>query len=116
VHDLDPLHAGQAEALLDQRRSGRRGQAAAGVDAAVMTATLSHRCDAVGLPRIETGAEVEFHAVVYVNTVVPSGVAVLAGWHEPTRGASGPVLIAGLPGLSARPTTRVLEDEGWVRR
>src|SRR5438874_649528 len=30
--------------------------------------------------RIETGAEVEFHAVVYVNTVVPSGVAVPMGW------------------------------------
>jgi carbonic anhydrase/acetyltransferase-like protein (isoleucine patch superfamily) len=30
--------------------------------------------------RIETGAEVEFHAMVYVNTVVPSGVAVPMGW------------------------------------
>src|SRR6266496_4086676 len=30
--------------------------------------------------RIETGAEVEFNAVVYVNTVVPSGVAVPMGW------------------------------------
>jgi carbonic anhydrase/acetyltransferase-like protein (isoleucine patch superfamily) len=30
--------------------------------------------------RIEAGAEVEFHAVVYVNTVVPSGVAVPMGW------------------------------------
>jgi len=30
--------------------------------------------------RIETGAEVEFHAVVYVNTVVPSGMAVPMGW------------------------------------
>ena len=29
--------------------------------------------------RIETGAEVEFNAVVYVNTVVPSGVAVPNG-------------------------------------
>src|SRR5690348_7688898 len=32
------------------------------------------------------------------------------------RCASGPVLILGLPGVSARPKTRVLEDEGWVRR
>jgi carbonic anhydrase/acetyltransferase-like protein (isoleucine patch superfamily) len=30
--------------------------------------------------RVETGAEVEFHAMVYVNTVVPSGVAVPMGW------------------------------------
>jgi gamma-carbonic anhydrase len=30
--------------------------------------------------RIEVGAEVEFHAVVYVNTVVPSGMAVPMGW------------------------------------
>ena len=30
--------------------------------------------------RIGTGAEVEFNAVVYVNTVVPSGVAVPMGW------------------------------------
>jgi carbonic anhydrase/acetyltransferase-like protein (isoleucine patch superfamily) len=30
--------------------------------------------------RIQTGAEVEFNAVVYVNTVVPSGVAVPMGW------------------------------------
>jgi hypothetical protein len=45
----------------------------------------------------------------------PTGRA-LAGRHEATRGASGPVLIVGLPGLSARPLTRLLEDEGWVRR
>ena len=30
--------------------------------------------------RIETGGVVEFNAVVYVNTVVPSGVAVPMGW------------------------------------
>jgi carbonic anhydrase/acetyltransferase-like protein (isoleucine patch superfamily) len=30
--------------------------------------------------RIGTGAEVEFNAVVYVNTVVPPGVAVPMGW------------------------------------
>jgi gamma-carbonic anhydrase len=30
--------------------------------------------------RIETGAEVGFNAVVFVNTVVPSGVAVPMGW------------------------------------
>src|SRR6202050_2747925 len=30
--------------------------------------------------RIEAGAEVEFNAVVFVNTVVPSGVAVPMGW------------------------------------
>src|SRR5260370_15604135 len=35
--------------------------------------------------RIEAGAEVEFHAVVYVNTVVPSRVAVPLG--QVTRGA-----------------------------
>ena len=35
---------------------------------------------------------------------------------EPTRGVSGSVLVVGLPGVSARPATRVLEDEGWVRR
>ena len=32
--------------------------------------------------RIETGAEVEFNAVVYVNTVVPSGMAVPMAWFE----------------------------------
>lgn len=30
--------------------------------------------------RLEVGAEVEFHGVVYVNTVLPSGVAVPMGW------------------------------------
>ena len=30
--------------------------------------------------RVEVGAEVEFHAVVYVNTVVAAGVAVPMGW------------------------------------
>jgi carbonic anhydrase/acetyltransferase-like protein (isoleucine patch superfamily) len=37
--------------------------------------------------RIETGAEVEFHAVVYVNTTVPSGVAVPIGWFAGGRPA-----------------------------
>jgi hypothetical protein len=32
--------------------------------------------------RIETGAEIEFHAVVYINTTVPAGVAVPIGWPE----------------------------------
>jgi carbonic anhydrase/acetyltransferase-like protein (isoleucine patch superfamily) len=37
--------------------------------------------------RIETGAQIEFHAVVYVNTTVPSGVAVPIGWFAGGRPA-----------------------------
>jgi hypothetical protein len=37
--------------------------------------------------RVETGAEIEFHAVVYVNTTVPSGVAVPIGWFAGGRPA-----------------------------
>jgi gamma-carbonic anhydrase len=59
--------------------------------------------------RIEVGAELEFHSVVFVNTVVPAGVAVPMGWfaggdpaelvppseHDRIRALMGPLDYAG---------------------